>query len=370
MQCAELAVTAYQPCIAVVATAGGVQYCAAVQLVHIVLCGVWCERVVVQLTAGDETGHGNLTQVGAFYSSFTSTSVSTVTRVAGTEVAIDCGQYSPTVDGSGITWLADTGFQLSPATTVYTTSASITPSTLTNAYLYQTFRSGPSNYSLPVSQAGSYAVTLLFAEPQYTSVGARVFSISVQGVRVNASFDIYRVAGAANKAIAVQYTAQVTTTTGLFVTIQLGTITSTPLIAGLLITPSPTTATPPPPTPLYIQMSANSGTTTDSNGHVWTNAGQFASGGTSAAAVSNSIVGAPAALQFVYQSNLWGAYTLWIPVAASGVWQMQLLFAETYVTHAHKTCDKAWWRLTCVSAYCSFFSCLFSRSLQVLDRCW
>ena len=276
----------------------------------------------------DESGQGHLTQIGAYYSSFTSTSSVTVTRASGAEVAIDCGQYSPTVDGSGTTWLADTGFQLLPSTTTYTTSSSISPSTLSNAYVYQTFRSGPSNYTLPVSQTGSYTVTLLFSEPEYISAGARVFSIAVQGVKVNASFDIYHATGAANRAIAVYYTAQVTASTGLFVSVQLGAITSVPLLAGLVVTPGSTTAASPV-APIHIEMSATSGSVTDGTDTVWINAAQFASGGNSAAAVSNNIVGAPAALQFVYRSNLWGAFTVSIPVTISGQWKLQLLFAET-----------------------------------------
>ena len=281
----------------------------------------------------DESGQGHLTQVGAFYSAFTSTSPSTVTRASGTEVAIDCGQYSPTADGSGISWLADIGFQLSPSTTTYTTSSLISPSSLSNAYVYQTFRSGPSNYTIPVTQAGSYLVTLLFAEPQYTAVGARVFSISVQGVKVNSSFDIFRTAKAANTAVAQQYTAQVTAASGLFVRVQLGAVTGSPLLAGLVVSPS-STASAASVSPLHVELSAQSGSVTDSTGIVWVNGGQYASGGNFAAAVTNTIQGAPSALQFVYKSNMWGAFTLYIPVTVSGQWKLQLLFAETYVPYS------------------------------------
>ena len=281
----------------------------------------------------DETGEGHLTQVGAFYSSFVSSSAVTATRASGTEVAIDCGQYSPSVDGSGVAWLADVGFQLSPTTSTLSTASSISPSAVSNAYVYQTFRSGPANYSLPVSQTGSYTVTLLFSEPQYTTAGARVFSVSVQGVKVNSSFDIFHTAKAANTAIKVQYTAQVTAGTGLFVRVQLGVITGVPLLAGLIVSPASTT-TGSSVSPIHVEMSATSGSVTDSTGVVWINAAQFTSGGTSAAAVSNNIAGAPAALQFVYQSNLWGAFTTSIPVSISGRWTVQLLFAETYGTRS------------------------------------
>lgn len=283
----------------------------------------------------DESGQGHLTQVGVYYSAFTSTSAVTVTRAAGTEVAIDCGQYSPTVDGSGISWLADIGFQLNPATTIYTTTSAVSPSTLSTAYVYQTFRAGPSNYSLPVAQTGSYTVTLLLSEPQYTTSGARVFSISVQGVKVNSSFDIYRTARAANTAIAVQYTAVVTASTGLFVNVQLGAVTGAPLLAGLIVSASSTTA-PAVVSTLHVLMNGTSGSVTDSTGAVWNNGAQYIAGGSSAAAVSNNIVGAPAALQFVYQSNRWGAFTVSIPVTISGQWKLQLLFAETYATHTHR----------------------------------
>ena len=49
--------------------------------------------------------------------------------------------------------------------------------------------------------AGSYQVTLKFAETYWTAAGKRVFNVLVNGTTVLTNFDIYAAAGAQNKAI-------------------------------------------------------------------------------------------------------------------------------------------------------------------------
>ena len=282
----------------------------------------------------DEQGLGHLTQVGLYYSALQSTSATTVIASTNSTVSIDCGNLSPSVDGSGVGWLADAAFSISPSTTTPSTTAAIatTSSTPYDQYLYQTFRSGPVQYSIPVSAVGTYTVLLLFSEYQFSSVGQRVFGVQVQGVVVAAAYDIVRAAGASNTATSLQVVCAVTQSTGLQVVVQLTSGgAGVPLIAALQVQAgsAPTPSPPPSSVPsLFLSMSGSVGV--DAWGDVWVSGLQFSSGGTVAGAVSAPIVGSPPSLVFIYNANLWGAFTIDIPVTASGQWLVTLYMAETY----------------------------------------
>jgi hypothetical protein len=73
---------------------------------------------------------------------------------------------------------------------------------------YQTARIGNFTYTLPGFAAGSsHAVRLHFAETYWTAAGKRVFNVSINGAQVLAKFDIFAAAGAKNKAVIEQFTA-------------------------------------------------------------------------------------------------------------------------------------------------------------------
>ena len=73
--------------------------------------------------------------------------------------------------------------------------------------VYQTNRYGNFAYTIPGFTAGSsHTVRLHFAETYWTTAGARVFNVVINGARVLTSFDIVAAAGAANKAVVEQFT--------------------------------------------------------------------------------------------------------------------------------------------------------------------
>jgi hypothetical protein len=102
------------------------------------------------------------------------------------QIAINCGGSGFT-GSDGTNWITDayyTGGDLA-----YTSS----PIAGTNdLYLYRSARRGlyaNFSYSIPVAN-GSYALTLKFAEIEYTGKGQRVFNVSVNGAAVLSNFDI------------------------------------------------------------------------------------------------------------------------------------------------------------------------------------
>lgn len=81
-------------------------------------------------------------------------------------------------DSLGQAWSADTGF--SGGSTYSVTSAIANTSDPT---LYQNERWGSFSYSFPVP-AGTYAVTLKFAETSFTAAGQRIFNVAIKGTAV------------------------------------------------------------------------------------------------------------------------------------------------------------------------------------------
>jgi hypothetical protein len=72
---------------------------------------------------------------------------------------------------------------------------------------YQTARIGNFSYTIPGFSAGSsHTLRLHFAETYFSSAGSRVFNLSINGTQVLSHFDIFKTAGAKNKAIVQQFT--------------------------------------------------------------------------------------------------------------------------------------------------------------------
>jgi len=85
------------------------------------------------------------------------------------------------------------------------TSAAIDTSGVSNPVpqaVCQTGRYGNFSYAISgLAPGGSYQVRLHFAEYIYSSSGARVFNVAVNGAAVMSNFDIFSAAGAMNKAV-------------------------------------------------------------------------------------------------------------------------------------------------------------------------
>ena len=112
-----------------------------------------------------------------------------------TPVRINSGGPAYT-DSLGQRWVADTDYSGGGPYTVTTTITNTADPTL-----YKTSRFGSSfSYAIP-APAGTYSVTLKFAELYWTSAGKRVFNVTINGTKVLSSFDIYKAAGAAFKAV-------------------------------------------------------------------------------------------------------------------------------------------------------------------------
>jgi len=74
--------------------------------------------------------------------------------------------------------------------------------------VYQTARIGNFKYTIPGFAAGSsHTVRLHFAETYWTAAGLRIFNVTINGTQVLTNFDIFAAAGAKNKAVIEQFTA-------------------------------------------------------------------------------------------------------------------------------------------------------------------
>jgi hypothetical protein len=119
------------------------------------------------------------------------------------------------------------------------TGTAINTSGVTNAApqaVYQTNRYGNFSYTVPGLTAGaSYTVRLHFAETYWTAAGQRTFNVSINGKQVLTNFDIVGAAGAADKAVAEQFTAAADSTGKI--TIQFTTVKDNAQVNGIEILP-------------------------------------------------------------------------------------------------------------------------------------
>jgi len=98
--------------------------------------------------------------------------------------------------------------------------------------VYQTARIGGFTYTIPGFAAGSsHTVRLHFAETFWTSAGSRIFDVSINGTQVLTNFDIFATAGAKNKAVIEQFTANANSS-GQFV-IKFTTVKDNSLVSGI-----------------------------------------------------------------------------------------------------------------------------------------
>ncbi len=222
------------------------------------------------------------------------TATPTPTPVVSSTWRVNAGgpQYA---DSQGNVWSADENYTGG--------TAAVTNSTITGALpgagdqsLYQTQRYGnPFSYVFNVP-AGSYQVTLKFAETYWTAVGQRVFNVSINGNTVLNNFDIFQTAGGQDKAIDEVFNN--ISPSGGAITIQFGPASAdNAVVQAIQIIPQPATATPtytttntrtntptytftntktntpvpPTNTPTFTSISTNTGTSTFTRTNTSTN---------------------------------------------------------------------------------------------------
>ncbi len=153
-------------------------------------------------------------------------------------IHINAGGDSYYPDSVGVYCAADPGTSGgTPISTTTTITGTRDPT------LYQAQEEGTTlTYSLPV-QAGSYKLTLQFAEIGTYTRGQRVFSVTANGRQVATNYDIYVAAGGANRAVTVTapITISVTTPATPF------TLTLTGVTGKAAIAPSRSPRRSPPP---------------------------------------------------------------------------------------------------------------------------
>jgi hypothetical protein len=115
-------------------------------------------------------------------------------------------------DASGVDYAADRAY--APGMYGYVGSSSTRSTTAPIAgtdadRLYQDLRTGMTAYRFDVPD-GHYTVALSFAELAARKAGARVFSISLEGVTVQANLDVFAAAGAQNAAYDLVFEVDVT----------------------------------------------------------------------------------------------------------------------------------------------------------------
>ncbi len=170
----------------------------------------------------------------------TNTPTKTPTPVVASTWRVVAGGPAHT-DCNGNVWAADENYVGGlPATSTNTITGAL-PCT-TDQALYQDQRYGnPFSYVFNVP-AGSYQVTLKFAETYWTAAGARQFNVSINGTTELTNFDVYATAGGQN--IAVDRVFNNIAPSGGAITITLGPASvDNALVSSLQIIPQPATAT-------------------------------------------------------------------------------------------------------------------------------
>jgi hypothetical protein len=100
--------------------------------------------------------------------------------------------------------------------------------------VYQTARTGNFSYTIGGFTAGSsHTVRLHMCETYFNTTGSRTFNVSINGSQVLSAYDIRAQAGAMNKAIAPQFTANANAS-GQYV-IQFTTVVNNSLVSGIEI---------------------------------------------------------------------------------------------------------------------------------------
>ncbi len=261
----------------------------------------------------------------------------TPTPVVASTWRVNAGGPSYT-DKAGNVWAADENFTGGTQPSASTNTVSGT----TDSALYQTQRYGnPFSYTFNVP-AGSYQVTLKFAETYWTAAGQRVFNVAINGSTVLTNFDIFATAGGANIAVDKVF-SNISPSNGT-ITINFGPVSAdNAVIQAIQIVPqavftntptatatlTPTATSTPLPQTVWRVGAGNASAYTDKSGNVWSADENF-TGGTAATASTTTVSGTSDST--LYQNQRYGnpfSYSFPLP---AGSYQVTLKFAETYWT--------------------------------------
>ncbi len=100
--------------------------------------------------------------------------------------------------------------------------------------VYQTARVDTFSYTIPGFVSGSsHTVRLHFAETYFSAAGARTFNVTINGNQVLTGFDIFKTAGAKNKAVIEAFTLNASSS-GQYV-IQFTSVVNNSLVSGIEI---------------------------------------------------------------------------------------------------------------------------------------
>ncbi len=200
-------------------------------------------------TPGSPTATPTITNTFTVTATATATSTGTATfsvtpTATPTPLYVNCAGPL-TVDGGGISWLADQAYTAGSwgytSGTSYSSGGPI--ANTVDPTLYETERAaGGVTYKFTLPN-GVYDVVLKYAETYYTTIGARVFNVALNGVTVLSNFDIYKDSGGKN--IADDKTFAVTVTNGTLeldetASVQIATIQAIGITYLVLPTSTPT----------------------------------------------------------------------------------------------------------------------------------
>ena len=155
---------------------------------------------------------------------------------SGFALLINAGATTAYTAGSDV-WQADVDYNAPIGLTTQgptgqqyaNTSAALYPIYNSNRY-----NAAAVNYTLPVPSAGTYQLTLMFAETYWSQAGQRLFSVAVQGQVLVAQLDLFAAAGGQFVAYNV-VTSVAVAAPQLAVQVVLGTIKDNALLSGLAL---------------------------------------------------------------------------------------------------------------------------------------
>jgi hypothetical protein len=229
-------------------------------------------------------------------------------------------------DPQGQAWVADSSYT---GGMTYTTATTIQKTT--TPALYQTTRYGSSfQYQVNVP-SGSYTLTLKFADPYFTTVGSRLFNVSINGAQVLSNFDIVAQAGGGFTAIDRAFPV---TVTGGTITVLFTAVVNNATISAIQIVPGSPVTPPPPPSSTFatIQVNAGGPAYTDSQGQSWSADTSFAGGSTYATTAPILNTATPP----LYRTVRYGSSFQYQFAVPSGSYTVTLKFAEPYFSSAGK----------------------------------
>jgi hypothetical protein len=265
---------------------------------------IWYGDTVVKLNGG-QFGDSETT-------TFTVPLEKPVKRSNPTAIRINVGSRKGYTDSQGNKWEKDSGFN---GGRIHSTADTISNTDESTIYQSERF-SRALTYSVPLP-AGSYDVSLHYAEVYFDQVGKRVFNVYIEGDLVSKNLDVYKQARGKDKALVIT-TTDVAVNDGSL-TIELKGVRNNAKLSAIEILPAG-------PRPIYIN--AGGPTFRDSAGLTWVkDDGMFDSGKVYSTSENISNTNKP----ILYQSERYNPKMKYeIPVINGIKYDVYLHFAEIF----------------------------------------